>query len=157
VDERDFHPSRLDTLKAETNRPRLSEDNSNFELNLIREMEDATDRWYRNNFGREKPSDLEHCDIEDSQLVNLRYERSFEYLNELSYTAPHMELKNLLLLTDKLPQAVELYCIELDGSQLLKQKVASMEVEGHRYSWPNAVRLPREKKAYGLEVVTADK
>ncbi len=68
-----------------------------------------------------------------------------------------MELKNLLLLTDKLPQAVELYCIDLDGSQLLKQKVASMEVEGHRYNWPNAVRLPKDKKAYGLEVITVDK
>ncbi len=55
-----------------------------------------------------------------------------------------------MLLTNKLPQAVELYCIDLDGSQLLKQKVASMEVEGHRYNWPNAVRLPKEKKAYGL-------
>jgi hypothetical protein len=58
----------------------VSED-SNFELNLIREMEDATDRWYRNNFGREKPSDLENCDIEDSRMAILRYERSFEYLN----------------------------------------------------------------------------
>jgi hypothetical protein len=37
-----------------------------------------------------------------------------------------MELKNLLLSTDKLPQVIEIYCIDLDGSQLSKQKVASM-------------------------------
>lgn len=62
-----------------------------------------------------------------------------------------------MLVTDKLPQAVELYSIDLDGSQLLRHKIASMEVEGHRYNWPNAVRLPKDKKAYGLEVITTDK
>lgn len=32
-----------------------------------------------------------------------------------------------------------------------------MSVEGYRYNWPTSIRLPCEKKAYGLEVITSDK
>ena len=122
-------------------------------------MEDPADKWYRNNFGREKPSNLENYefDVDNSRTVSLVYERSYEYLNELSFPDPHLELRNIIIHSEKKPRAIELFSIDMDGSQLVKDKIASMQAQGTRYEWSSAVRLPSDKKAYGIEITTEDK
>lgn len=122
-------------------------------------MEDPADRWYRNNFGREKPSNLDNYefDIDNSRTATLLYEKSYEYLNELAFPEPHLEIRNIIIHSEKKPRAIELFSIDMDGSQLVKDKIAAMHAQGTKYEWPNAVRLPREKKAYGIEITTEDK
>lgn len=122
-------------------------------------MEDPADKWYRNNFGREKPSNLENYefDIDNSRMVSIVYEKSYEYLNELSFPDPHMEIRNIIIHSDKKPRIIELFSIDMDGSQLIKDKIATLQAQGTKYEWSNAVRLPKEKKAYGIEITTEDK
>ena len=46
----------------------------------------------------------------------------------------------------------------MDGSQLYKDKIATMQVgDGYKYEWMSSVRLPKEKKAFGIEIITTDK
>jgi hypothetical protein len=91
-------------------------------------------------------------------MVSILYEKDYEYLNDIKFTNPHMEIKNIMIHSDKKPKAIELYSIDMDGSQLIKDKIASVQnADGYKYDWANAIRLPKEAKAYGLEIITADK
>jgi hypothetical protein len=55
-------------------------------------MEDATDRWYRKNFGISKPSNLSNIDFdyENSRIVSVLYEKDYEFLNDITFTNPHL-------------------------------------------------------------------
>lgn len=99
-------------------------------------MEDATDRWYRKNFGIAKPSNLSNIDFdyENSRVVSVFYEKDYEFLNDITFTSPHLELRNMIIQSEKKPKSIEFYSIDMDGSQLFKDKIATMQVaDGYKY------------------------
>ncbi len=99
-------------------------------------MEDATDRWYRKNFGISKPSNLSNIDFdyENSRIVSVLYEKDYEFLNDITFTNPHLQLRNMVIQSEKKPRSIEFYSIDMDGSQLFKDKIATMQVtDGYKY------------------------
>jgi hypothetical protein len=69
-----------------------------------------------------------------------------------------MELKNIIINSDKKPTAIEVYGIEIDKNKLNTYKIANMSShEGFKKEWNNIVRLPKETKAYGIEILTHNK
>lgn len=55
-------------------------------------MKDTADKWYKFNFGKQKPYE-DNNDIfnnESSRILSVVYEKSFEYLNDITFMDSHI-------------------------------------------------------------------
>ena len=71
---------------------------------------------------------------------------------------PHMEIKNIVINSHKKPRIIELYCLDFSNGDVNKSRVAKVELaEGYKREWNSTIRLPTDKKAFGLEIITEEK
>ena len=53
-----IEPSKLQTLRVYSEANQFEENGSEGEYEMLRDMEDTADKWYRSNFGKNKPINI---------------------------------------------------------------------------------------------------